>query len=213
MSKPGLNHKEELGSPFDYPPTAQVGEEGLGTIEVLHLDIHGTQFSKRVSVRARSPRRAQNFAQLPRATIGLLVGTCVEDLDDVYQIGQILDGLFAEVPSRRVIRMFEIHKAALVLDCEHGFPRRETTLNWTLQEQSDELAGGCHDLFAGHNPVFAGGLEPGRASYGVVVGKDDRIQSQHATPFSYALGFGLAVKGCRTVNMEIYLDQGGLRLA
>jgi hypothetical protein len=209
MPKPGLSHKKVFGPPFDDPPATQIGEEVFGPVEVRHLDVYGTQLSKRVSVGAGPGGGAQDFTQIFRAAIGLLVGTCVEHLDDVNQIGQILDGFFTEVPSRRVIRMFEIHKAALVLDGQHGFSRRETALNWPPQEQSDELAGGCHDLFASHNPVFAGGLELSRAGYGVMVGKDDRIQSQHATPFSYALRFGLAVKGCRTVNMEIDLDQHG----
>jgi hypothetical protein len=50
MPKLGLSHQEEFGPPPDNARTSQIGEEVLGTIEVLHLDIHGTQFSECVSV-------------------------------------------------------------------------------------------------------------------------------------------------------------------
>jgi hypothetical protein len=207
MPKPGLSHKKVFGPPFDYSRAAEIGEEVFRTLEVRHLDVYGTQLSECMSVGARSGRRAQDFTQVFRAAIGLLVGPRVENLDDVNQIGQILDGFFTEVPPRRVIRMFEIHKTALVLDCEHGFSRRETTLNGPLQEQSDELAGGRHDLFADYDARPDLGLDSKSANDRVVVCQKDRSQPETTTPREYLFWLARAIKRRRAVNVKVDPDQ------
>src|SRR5450759_4581315 len=48
MPKPSLGHKEQFGPPFDYAGTAQIGEEVVGTIEILHLHVDRTQLLDRV---------------------------------------------------------------------------------------------------------------------------------------------------------------------
>ena len=166
----------------------------MGTVEVLHLDIGGTEFLKSMSVRARSPSRPEDFAQVLRAAIGLLIGTRIEDLDNVDQSCQMLDGLLAEVPTKRVIRVLEIHKTPLVLDLEYGLSGCETGLNRSLQEQTYELASAGHDFFADHNAIFAGTLKPSRPRYGVMVSKNDRAQPQAMAPFGDALGLGATVE-------------------
>ena len=48
MPKHCLSHEEDFGPPRDYARIAQIGEEGLGAVEVFHLHIAGTELAHRV---------------------------------------------------------------------------------------------------------------------------------------------------------------------
>src|SRR5947207_5671770 len=62
MSELGLGHLQKSGPPPNHPGITQLGEEVLGAIEVLHLDINGPELFECVSVRTCTGRNAQDFA-------------------------------------------------------------------------------------------------------------------------------------------------------
>lgn len=168
--KAGLSHEKEFRPPLDYPCTAKIGEEGLSIMKVFHLDKHRTQFCKRVSVGTCSCGRAQDFAQILCAAIGLVIGTCVENLDDVDQVRQILDRLLTKMPAGLIVWVLEIDKTSLCLDLESRLHRRKTGCDLPLKEQADNLPFRRGDLLANDDPLSATHLKTGCSTDGVVIG-------------------------------------------
>src|SRR5450759_297294 len=188
MPEPCLGHQKQPAAALDNLRAAQLGQEVLGSFEVLHLNVSRADFPQRVGIGAGARRGAQDVAQVLCQAIDVLLRTAVEDLDDVDQVGDGLDARLTEMAPERVIRMLQIDKSALSLDLQRGFSRRETALYRALQEEADKLARIGHHLLPGHYSFPTTCLQPSRARYGVVVGEKNRGQPEPAAPCGHAFG-------------------------
>src|SRR4029077_10243630 len=154
----------------------QFRKEVFGPVEVVDLEVHGPEFSKSVSIRAGPPCGAKDLTQILSTAVGLVVRAGVEDLHDVDQIRQLLNGVLAQVSAELVIGMLEVNEAPLLLDFDGSLPRAKSGRNPSIEEQTDELAVGRRDLLAHDNSTIKFYLEAKGSNRRVVIGNEHRSQ-------------------------------------
>src|SRR2546429_137309 len=201
---------EAAGPAADRAPAQRVGEV-LGAVEGLHLDVGGAQLRQGVGVRAGARRGAQDGAQVGGPPVGVLVGPAVEDLDDVDAVGDPLDRVLPQAPAIGVVRVLQVHQAALRLDLEDRLLGRQAPGQLALEEQADELALRRHHLLPDDHLLRLLPPELRRAGDAVVVGQEDRAEAQRPAPGGDPVGRHETVPRGRAVHVQVNADHAGLR--
>jgi hypothetical protein len=106
------------------------------------------------------------------------IRTCVEDLNDIDQICQLLDGRLTEVPTIQIVRVLEIDETSLIFDLERGLFRCETGRHLSPKEQAYKLTFSRCDLLPDHNSKLTISLEAESSDGSVVIGKKQGIEAK-----------------------------------
>src|SRR5438552_3367036 len=161
-----------------------------------------------MSVRTDSSRDSHGAAKLLGATVGVRHRASIHDLDDVDRARHPLNGLLAQIPSARVVRMFEVDETALLLDGGDRFLGGQAFWHGVLQEQSDQLALAGEDLLS-DDCGLPGFNQRAGTVYRVVIGQEDRREANPTAALCHVQGRYPAVERRRAMQVEVDPDQRG----
>src|SRR3989442_10684077 len=179
----------------------------MGIIKRFHLEIDAADLPNGVGVGASARRDSKGAAQLLRSPIVLRPRTVVEDLNDVDLIRDPLDRLFAEVSPGRVVRVFEVNEAALLLDGGDRLLRRESSWHRRAQEETDQFAF-CRQNLLADDGVFTGLNKQPSAVDPVVVGQENGGETQLGTPAGHLEWRHTAIKRRGAMQVQVHPDPG-----
>ncbi len=191
-----------------HPAVAKLYQEVLRAFKSVHLDKYSADLSECVGIGTRPSGNAEGCPQLLRSPIDLGLRPPVEDLDDVDLSGDSLDRHFPEVAPARIVRVFEVHQAPLLL---YGVYRpfwRQPARDRLPEEETDQLAFGGEDLLADDRCLASLEQRLG-AGDAFVIGEEDGVEAHLAAAAGHLQWRDTAVKRRGTVQMEIDPDPGG----
>jgi len=179
----------------------------MGTIKRFHLDIDAADLPEGMRVGTGASRDPEGASQLFREPVGLGLGAAVENLDDIDPGRNAFDRLLPQMATGGVVRVFEINESTLLFDRGDCLFGRKPRWNLLLQKEAYQFAFGRENLLA-NDGGLTGLNERVAAINTVVIREEDRGEAQLATAAGHLQGWHPAVKGGRTVQVQVHPNPG-----